>query len=344
MSVSLVSGTYGSYYTTAWGSVSQSLTTEQQTVNVQYLAAALKAQGWTSEAIAGACGNFQSESALNPGRWQSDALNVGPAYGLAQWDPYTKYTSWAQSSGLDPAGMDTAVARLMYELSSGQQYYATTAYPLSFSEYIKSTATPEYLAYAWINNYERPADPNQPARQTQARYWYSIIQGVSPEPTYQISQIVDATASAYTGKSGDSVTITARDRTSEGLEFDYWSMTGYGSIANDKQSPTTFTFGDGDATNITAHFKRILFDITVEGGTAGVYEAREGTVTTITATKPGDRYIFKGWSATAGTIANKNLLATTYTFTNADATITAAFKYLGKFIYQTYQFYKHKNK
>ena len=55
---------------------------------------------------------------------------------------------------------------------------------LSFSEFKVSTQTPEYLAGAWVYNYERPADPSATiaGRREAARYWYQVLQGLPPIP------------------------------------------------------------------------------------------------------------------------------------------------------------------
>jgi hypothetical protein len=62
-------------------------------------------------------------------------------------------------------------------VANNQQWISKSSYPLSFSEFTTSTETPEYLAEAFITDYERPADPTQPARQTQARYWWDNLSG-----------------------------------------------------------------------------------------------------------------------------------------------------------------------
>ncbi|MBQ2175007.1 MAG: peptidoglycan-binding protein, partial [Alphaproteobacteria bacterium] len=46
----------------------------------------------------------------------------------------------------------------------------------------RSTATPEYLALAFLACYERPSDPNQPIRATQARFWWDYLTDVPPTP------------------------------------------------------------------------------------------------------------------------------------------------------------------
>lgn len=158
------------------------LNTEQMFTNAYYLYGALSSQGWTLEAICGFLGNTQVESTHNPGIYQ-DLNTTHPqpwGYGLVQWTPYDAYWKWCEDNGYQKDTMEGAIARLNYERANGLQYYPTTAYPETFNEYIKSTKEPEYLAYAWLNNYERPENINQPIRKTYARYWYEQFQGLTP--------------------------------------------------------------------------------------------------------------------------------------------------------------------
>lgn len=98
--------------------------------------------------------------------------------GLVQWTPYTKYTNWILPS--DPSTMDNNLSRILYEVANNLQWIATSQYNYSFSDFTQSTDTPYNLALAFLANYERPADPNQPARGTQAEYWYQFLGGITP--------------------------------------------------------------------------------------------------------------------------------------------------------------------
>lgn len=167
------------------------LTDEEMKVNAVYIYNYLAARGWTLNAIAGMLGNMQTESTLNPAIWQSlDEGNTSGGYGLVQWTPATNFLNWCDSNGLDPEHMDSALQRIEYELENGLQYYPTDSYPLTFSEFKTSTADPAYLAMAFLLNYERPADQNQPARGTQGEYWFEYLSGYEPpevdpdEPVY----------------------------------------------------------------------------------------------------------------------------------------------------------------
>ena len=56
-------------------------------------------------------------------------------------------------------------------------YYSTSAYPLSYSEFKASTSSAGTLAKAWLYNYERPADPSstEDDRAAAAEYWYGVL-------------------------------------------------------------------------------------------------------------------------------------------------------------------------
>lgn len=46
---------------------------------------------------------------------------------------------------------------------------------MTFRLFTQSKQSPEILADIFIRYYERPLNPNQPARGTQARYWYNLL-------------------------------------------------------------------------------------------------------------------------------------------------------------------------
>jgi hypothetical protein len=179
MGLSLRSGRYGNY----WGNdynTSNSLNMEQMKVNATYIAQSLLASGWSLNAIAGMLGNMQTESSINPGRWQSDRVGgdaSGHGYGLVQWTPYTKYTDWVTG---DPSTMDNNLLRINYEVNNGLQWIPTQRYPQTFSEFKTSTLDAYTLGLMFLANYERPADPDQPSRGTQAEFWYDYLGGITP--------------------------------------------------------------------------------------------------------------------------------------------------------------------
>lgn len=157
------------------------LTLEEMQNNAKYIYSYLIKKGWTLNAIAGMLGNMQTESTINPGIWQDlNEGNTAGGFGLVQWTPATNLITWAYALSLDHTKMDTQIWRIEWELENGVQYFPTDAYPESFAEFKESTADPYYLGMAFLANYERPADPNQPARGEQAAYWYTYLSGIDP--------------------------------------------------------------------------------------------------------------------------------------------------------------------
>lgn len=152
------------------------LTMDEMKGNAQYIAYILTNEGWSAESIAGMLGNMQTESTINPCIWQNlDSGNLSLGFGLVQWTPATNLINWANSQGLEPANMDTQLQRILYELENGLQYYQTSEYPLSFREFTQSNETPEYLASAFLKNYERAGVEKESVRREQARYWYENL-------------------------------------------------------------------------------------------------------------------------------------------------------------------------
>lgn len=53
-------------------------------------------------------------------------------------------------------------------------------YNYSFEDFTHSIDTPYNLAMAFLTNYERPLDPNQPSRGIQAQEWFEFLGGIIP--------------------------------------------------------------------------------------------------------------------------------------------------------------------
>lgn len=189
MAVSLREGQFGSYYGNTYNT-SNALTQEQMEVNATYIYSYLSSKGWTANSIAALLGNMEAESTINPGRWQSDRVggdSSGHGYSLVQWTPYTKYTNWCSEKGYsDPSEMDSALARVIYEVENNIQWYGTGNYSgMSFEEFATSSEAVSYLAVGFLLCYERPADQSQSVqnyRSSLAEAWYKYITGVEPTP------------------------------------------------------------------------------------------------------------------------------------------------------------------
>jgi hypothetical protein len=148
---------------------------EEMTINASYIMGYLLQKGWSKEAIAGMLGNMQSESTINPGIWQSlDEGNMRLGFGLVQWTPATKYINWAKARNLPYREMDSNLERILYEVKNNIQWIHPS---MTFKQFTKLTSSPEECAELFLKHYERPANPNQPNRATQARYWYDTLEG-----------------------------------------------------------------------------------------------------------------------------------------------------------------------
>lgn len=189
MGVTLRTGKYGTYWGNDYNS-SNPLGDAKRKVNATYIYKALTAAGWTLNAIAGLLGNMQAESTINPGRWQSDNPNPsttsGVGYSLCQWTPYTKYTNWCSSNGYsDPSEMDSAIARILYEVENNLQWIGVgDYYGMSFKEFTQSTKSVTYLSTGFLLCYERPADQSvsvQNARATLSKNWYNYLNSISDD-------------------------------------------------------------------------------------------------------------------------------------------------------------------
>lgn len=156
--------------------------------NVMKIVSELMPLGWTVNAIAGIVGNIEAESGFNPWRWQSDTQNLTGGYGLFQYTPATNYinsslaqqqTGFAPNYPIGNGGQNDGSAQLMFMMENnvggGPQYIPTVLYPLSFSEFQQSTESPEYLASAWLKNFERAGVEVEEQRRANARYWFEWI-------------------------------------------------------------------------------------------------------------------------------------------------------------------------
>lgn len=154
------------------------LSMAEMTINAQIIMDYFIDKGWSKQAISGMLGNMQSESSINSGIWESlNEGNMDGGFGLVQWTPASKYTSWADSKGYSWTNITGQMERIIYEVENGLQWISTTSHPMTFEEFTKSTDTPYNLAMVFIANYERPLEPNQPIRGTQAEYWYTTLTG-----------------------------------------------------------------------------------------------------------------------------------------------------------------------
>jgi N-acetylmuramoyl-L-alanine amidase len=135
-----------------------------------------KTTHWSANAVCGLLGNTFVESKHNPSAWENNKVgNLDRGYGIVQWTPASKYLDWAKSMGYAATDMEGQLLRLKYEMDNGFQYYKTDDYPLTFKQFIVSDKSPDYLAKAFIYNYERPGNPNVELRAQKAMEYYQLF-------------------------------------------------------------------------------------------------------------------------------------------------------------------------
>lgn len=163
-----------------WYGGNRFLNREEMTANAKYIYGYLKPRGWSINAICAMLGNMETESTINPSIWQNlDEGNTSLGYGLVQWTPATKFLDWCSNNSLSITHIDSALARIEWEVVNGEQWIKTTEFPFSFNDFKVSTADIAFLTNAFLRNYERPADQEQPVRTAQALAWYAVLTGES---------------------------------------------------------------------------------------------------------------------------------------------------------------------
>ena len=140
------------------------LSMTQQQVNARAITKycqRLSSHQWSKKSIQAICGNMSAESNINP----QVSERGGGGYGLVQWTPKSNLIDRAkkikQYKSYDM--MYTQMQVIDYEASNNLQWIKTSAYPLTFAEFMRNEGNHslEYLVGAWLKNYERPLDQSQ---------------------------------------------------------------------------------------------------------------------------------------------------------------------------------------
>lgn len=187
-------------YAKASGSYAKGST--ECTANAKEIYAYLAARGWTLNAVAGVLGNIWAESGMNPWRWQDDIVRATTGspwydigYGFFQITNAGIYINMAQAKAHEyygpnfsnKTGKSTDGITQLYVVDNNLYggYIMKSSYPLSFSAFKASTASPSYLAAAWLVNFERPQDQSDAVkvyRGDLANYFYNLLSGSDPDP------------------------------------------------------------------------------------------------------------------------------------------------------------------
>lgn len=162
-----------------WVKGNRYLSEEEMQNNACIVYSDLLSRGWSLNAIAGILGNMESESNINPALWQSlDYGNMQGGYGLVQWTPASNYITWATYKGYDITDGNKQIQWIDEETTNAGQWIATSLYNFSFETFKTSNEEPEYLASAFLKNFERAGVEVEEKRRTQARKWYDFLLGL----------------------------------------------------------------------------------------------------------------------------------------------------------------------
>lgn len=130
--------------------------------------------------------------------------------------------------------------------------------------------------------------------------------------------------SDFSGVCGDTISISATP--DDCYQFDSWTLTGPGSIADTSSASTTFTIGAGNAT-LTANYSLKSFTISSNGanGTETLSDTSGQCDDEIhISADPDDCYQFDSWTLTGpGTIVHATNQSTKFIIGPGDATLTA---------------------
>lgn len=141
--------------------------------NATIVSSYLFTRGWSVNAIAGALGNIQQESTINPAIWEGLQENSG-GFGLVGWTPYTKYTDWADSKGYEWDDGDGQLEWLNTEIVDGN-HWDSTVYDMTFEEFKTSTKDSSYLCKVFCYSFEKPSAPAIAKRLAFTETWYNFI-------------------------------------------------------------------------------------------------------------------------------------------------------------------------
>ena len=232
---------------------SYGISIEEMKTNAQYIWQYLGSRGWTLNAVAGLLGNLQQESKMSPCIWEGTvegsivdsngkhtinntvinnyyaAKGRFPGYGIVQWTPYDKYTSWCEANSLDFWDIDSQLKRIEYEIDNNLQWIAKPkkGYDLSFKDFATSTADAAWLAGAFAFCYERPArstgtqdeqDALRIERGENANYWLIFLSSLTLQTVDEKLYLEDIKTNNY---SNNSSTLTASFLLRNGTKASY---------------------------------------------------------------------------------------------------------------------------
>ena len=144
--------------------------------------------------------------------------------------------------------------------------------------------------------------------------------------TYNVT-VNNGSSNVRTAAHGATVTITA-DPAPAGRVFDHWEIEpGAIALADATSAVTTFTMPTEDVA-VTATYRDIVYNITVNYGSSNVAQAAHGATVTITADPASAGRVFDHWEIVPGVIvlADATSATTTFTMPGENVVVTAAYR------------------
>lgn len=169
----------------AWVARNSHLTTEETRNNGRIVASFFLAQGWNKTSVGALCGCMQQESQINPQLWEEGMPEWGDnsGYGLVQWTPATRLTEkcsiWHLGDYQDgTVQMMCLLGEYNTTDSDLAEWFPRYGWNMSFHDWAHNTQglDANTLAYYFVNNYLRPADPANPNYGTYAVQWAQYIE------------------------------------------------------------------------------------------------------------------------------------------------------------------------
>lgn len=145
-----------------WISLEQTYLTESQSMNNAQIVANYfyrDNKDWTKESISALLGNMRHESTINPELYEMGySWEADRGFGLVQWTPRSKLSSWAIDNGLNYRLGDVQLARIDYEVDNNIQWIKTPSYPYTFKQFRLNSGnwSVAYLTEMFTWCYERP--------------------------------------------------------------------------------------------------------------------------------------------------------------------------------------------
>ena len=165
--------------------------------NAQKVWNALKGEGFTDYAIAGILGNMYAESGVEPATTE---VGGGGGYGLVQWTPKSKLTTYANSVGKSADALSTQVEFLVKQLKGTTTIFPDTA---AYAPIMAAKSVNE-ATEVFLNLYERAGVSNLAKREQAAQGYYDEFHTSKSTETTKSNTTTDDSSSNSSSKTSGS--------------------------------------------------------------------------------------------------------------------------------------------